>query len=62
MHNTVYQVLWPSDRIVDCIHIDCIQAINYWYNALDNSNFEYSSKMECNFVNNKQKYAKLSIP
>ena len=60
--NTVYWVFWLSDRVVDCIQIDYIWTLGYWYNAIDYSNFAYSYKLVCNFTHNKHNYAKLSIP
>ena len=45
-------MLWPSDRVVNCIHIDYIRTLDYWYNAIDYLNFAYSYKMACKSANN----------
>ena len=40
----IYQLFWPSDRVIDCIQTEYIYPLDYWYNDLDYSNFTYSYK------------------
>ena len=43
--SSVYRVFWPSDRVVDCIHIDFILTLDYWARTLDIQNYAILTKI-----------------
>ena len=34
-YHYIYRLFWPSDLVIDCIQIDYIKTLDYWYNAFD---------------------------
>ena len=60
-HNLLIRVFWPSDHVVDC-NILIFWTLDEWYNTLNYSKFAYSYITVGISANDRQKYAKLSIP
>ena len=59
---SVYRVFCPSDWVIDCNILILFRPSTAGTIPLTTHIFAYSYKMVCISPNNKQKYAKLSIP